>query len=268
MSAIALEWTRGALPDVLTTGGFLTPIRTPQPFTLNALLPDERELNEFGLTVWDGPTAKLVTAKPGTYSLTWLAVDFDFPAPAETRKLRVLRFGVRPTVPLRPIASLVTFNDRNLLRFGVHGAPLLRPANDREGRWAATVETSRRRLREVVTAAISKGPKPRLFGENIASSVLGELASALGLDPPQDAPPALWATPSPVAGPCRACRHANQETVDLQFEQLLACQFAFARPYDGRCDLVVPSKSSDTFRFEPYDGSNCTWASNALRSRE
>lgn len=72
-----------------------------------------------------------------------------------------------------------------------------------------------------------------------------------------------------AGGPCRACRHANQETVDFREGRVRCERDGAAKSMEQRCDVSIkaprhlkddpPSGWASYFFFEPYDGKNGTW---------
>jgi hypothetical protein len=72
-----------------------------------------------------------------------------------------------------------------------------------------------------------------------------------------------------AGGPCRACRHANQGTVDFREGRVRCWKDDQPKTADQRCDVSVkaprhlrddpPSGWATYFLFEPFDGKNGTW---------
>jgi hypothetical protein len=61
---------------------------------------------------------------------------------------------------------------------------------------------------------------------------------------------------SPPRGTCQTCRHANHDTMDAE-DGFWACPWiGGVRPSDA---CRVQYTSTNSFAFEPYDGSNGTW---------
>lgn len=165
--------------------------------------------------------------------------------------------GLQPAVYLRgptavPLCALQIQEDRLCLHFGAQ--PLFagpEPHYD----WPEAVAQFRDQLGATLGELSQAGAEIALHGD-LRPGTLDYLAKGLGVTA---APPAvLKCQPSQTPGRCRQCRHANQGTIDLTEDGLLACTFAGSKfgQSEPVCDVKLKPAG---YAYEPWDGANCTW---------
>lgn len=126
---------------------------------------------------------------------------------------------------------------------------------------ASASEIMRQELRDTLHELGPSGVKVILRG-TASPRALDELASVVGAPNLQVVHPEAFVGHSASrAGPCHACRHANQGTFDLMQDGLLACSLAGSRAGldTPHCDVRVGEHEPPRYAYEPFDGANCTW---------
>ncbi len=171
--------------------------------------------------------------------------------------------GLRPHTYLRhrfseqmvPLCALQVESEQLLLHFGA--LPMFAPPEP-HSEWPGAVAEFRTQLSGLLHALLAVGVQVHMQAD-LRPWALDRLAEDLGLPLGTAQPPkALPCTPSRTPGPCLGCRHANQGTIDLTEDRLLACTLAGSKFGQTQPVCDVKLKPSG-YAYEPWDGANCTW---------
>jgi hypothetical protein len=228
----------------------------------------ERGLEAAAATAFEAPPvtwAWAEAARAGQSPAVWCALVAALPFGGPPERRAWLRSGLPPPAGRRalPFVTGRLLDDTLHLRFGVGGAPLLPPPRA-ESPWPEAARGAAAELGQGLRLLLEDGARVRLRTEDLDAAGRERLVAALDAGPRLEVdlsdPERSLARLSPVPGPCRACRHANQGTFDLEQEGLLACSLAGSRlGRPPRCDVELEVDGARGFAFEPWDGGNGTW---------
>lgn len=161
----------------------------------------------------------------------------------------------RPEQALEPLCTLRLTKRGLQIALGAFAHALLTdPATGAPTAFAAELSEALSTLEATqATVELSGQVYPRLLDRLAAQLNLPNLKVVHATEVP--------ARTSLTAGHCLQCRHANQGTIDLTMDGLLACSLAGSRygVVNATCEVTTTGDGPVRYAYEPYDGLNGTW---------